>query len=77
MKSSVKGIEQINTLNFSFIGDMVVDNINAVPETLRSAVIPREGEGVILKYTFAKREMKFTSRKTGLTLTPHSDGTSG
>lgn len=74
---TVKGIEQINTHNFSFIGDMVVDNIDAVPETLRSAVIPREGEGVILVYTFAKREMKFTRRKTGLTLTPHSDGTSG
>ena len=74
---TVKEIEQINTHNFSFVGNMVVDNIDAVPETLRSAVIPRDGEGVILVYTFAKREMKFTRRKTGLTLTPHSDGSSG
>ena len=31
----------------------------------------------ILVYTFAKREMKFTRRKTGLTVTPHSDGSNG
>ena len=73
----VKRIEQINAHNFSFVGDFSVDNIDAVPETLRPVVIPRNPNNVILVYTFAKREMKFTRKKTGLTMTPHNDGSNG
>lgn len=73
----VKRIEQINAHNFSFVGDLSVDNIDAVPETLRPVVIPRNPNNVILVYTFAKREMKFTRKKTGLTMTPHNDGSNG
>lgn len=73
----VKKIEQINAHNFSFVGDFSVDNIDAVPETLRPVVIPKNLNNVILVYTFAKREMKFTRKKTGLTMTPHNDGSTG
>ena len=74
---TVKSIEQINAHNFSFNCEMTVDNMDAIPETLAPFVLPKDMSNVILVYTFSKRELRFTRKKVGLTMTPHNDGTTG
>lgn len=73
----VRGIEQINTHNFSIYGDIIdVDDTNLV-DTLKSAIVPKTLNNVVLVYNFANRSLRFTTKKSGLVIKPEDEGTMG
>ena len=73
----VRGIEQINTHNFSIYGDIIdVDDSN-LAQTLKSAIVPKVLQNIVLVYNFANRNLSFTTKKSGLVIKPEDEGTTG
>lgn len=73
----MKSIEQINTQNFSILGDITnVDDSNLAP-SLKKAIVPNVLTNVILVYNLANRTISFTNKKSGLTIKPYDNETDG
>lgn len=73
----VRGIEQINTRNFSIYGDITSVDDSLMAATLKSTLVPKKLNDIVLVYNFANRSLSFTSKKSGLVIKPedeHSDG---
>lgn len=66
----MKGIEQINTHDFSIIGDIVDIDKDGLAPSLEHALIPSQRTNVVLVYNLANRTISFTRKKNGLTIKP-------
>ena len=73
----MRGIEQINTRNFSIYGDIVNIDDSNLAQTLKGAIVPKELMNVVLVYNLANRTMSFTSKKSGLVIKPEDEGEDG
>ena len=73
----LKGIEQINTRNFSIYGDIISVDDSKLAQTLKSALVPKELMNIVLVYNFANRALSFTSKKNGLVIKPEDEGEDG
>lgn len=73
----MKGIEQINTHDFSIIGDIIdVDDANLAP-SLKNVIVPKVLNNVVLVYNLANRTLSFTVKKSGLTIKPYDNENGG
>lgn len=70
----MKGIEQINTNNFSIIGDIVSVDAEDLAPSLQKAIVPKILNNVVLVYNLANRTLSFTTKKSGLTIKPFDNG---
>lgn len=70
----LKGIEQINTHDFSIIGDIVNVDDETLPISLKNAIEPKTKENVVLVYNIAQRTISLTTPKAGLVIYPYDNG---
>lgn len=70
----LKGIEQINTHDFSIIGDIIDVDDETLPTSLKNAIEPKNKENVVLVYNIAKRTISLTNPKSGLVIYPYDNG---
>lgn len=73
----LKGIEQINTRNFSIYGDIVGVDDSHLAQTLKSTIVPKELTNVVLVYNLANRTLSFTTKRSGLVIKPEDEGVDG
>ena len=73
----VNGIEQINTHNFSIYGDIISVDDSSLAQTLKSAIVPKTLQNIVLVYNFANRNISFTTKKSGLVIKPEDEGATG
>ncbi|MCF0158818.1 MAG: hypothetical protein HUJ83_09940 [Veillonella sp.] len=69
----LKGIEQINTHDFSIIGDIIDIDDDTLPISLKNAIEPKIKENVVLVYNIAKRTISLTTPKSGLVIYPYDN----
>ena len=69
----LKGIEQINTHDFSIIGDIIDFDDNTLPISLKNTIVPKITTNVVLVYNIAKRTISFTTTKSGLVIYPYDN----
>ena len=70
----MKGIEQINTHDFSIIGDIINVEDDDLAPSLQNALFPKIKNNVVLVYNLANRTLSFTVKKSGLTIKPYDNG---
>ena len=70
----LRGIEQINTHDFSIIGDIVDIDDETLPVSLKNAIEPRIKKNIVLVYNIAKRTISLTNPKSGLVIYPYDNG---
>jgi hypothetical protein len=73
----VKYIEKMYAQKYSLSGEMSIDNINTVPDNLRSTLLRAPGQKSELIYDVGRRLIKLKSNKSGLTVTMHPDKSNG
>ena len=72
-----KGIEQINTRNFSIYGDIVAVDDSYLAQTLKSTIVPKKLTNVVLVYNIANRTLSFRTKRSGLVIEPEDGGSDG
>lgn len=70
----MKGIEHINTQDFSIIGDIVDVDDSYLATSVKKIIVPKTLENVVLTYTLANRTISFSSKKRGLIIKPYDNG---
>lgn len=73
----LKGIEQINTRNFSMYGDIIDVDDSHLAQTLKSTIVPKIMTNIVLVYNLANRTLNFTTKKSGLVIKPEDEGKDG
>lgn len=69
----LKGIEQINTHDFSIIGDIISIDDDTLPISLKNAIVPKMTINVVLIYNIAKRTISLTRPISGLVIYPYDN----
>ena len=69
----LKGIEQINTHDFSIIGDIISIDDDTLPISLKNAIVPKMAINVVLVYNIAKRTISLTRPISGLVIYPYDN----
>ena len=69
----LKGIEQINTHDFSIIGDIIDIDDDTLPLSLKSAIEPKMLMNVVLVYNSSKRTISLTRPISGLVIYPYDN----
>ena len=69
----LKGIEQINTHDFSIIGDIIDIDDDILPISLKNAIVPKITDNVVLVYNIAKRTISLTRPISGLVIYPYDN----
>ena len=69
----LKGIEQINTHDFSIVGDIVDIDNDTLPNSLKNVIVPKITDNVVLVYNIAKRTISLTRPISGMVIYPYDN----
>lgn len=69
----LKGIEQINTNDFSIVGDIVDIDNDTLPNSLKNVIVPKITDNVVLVYNIAKRTISLTRPISGMVIYPYDN----